>query len=101
MFGEVIGVNFSFNEDEELKNIKDIIEKETNYVVYYGIYTDTAFGRMIDLLCVTTYEDDWEQAYEDIYNGYAEAYCYNLDEKFGEYGSIGFELANGGLIRTG
>ena len=32
--------------------------------------------------------------------GYADVYCYNIDENFGEYGSIAFEVANGGLIRT-
>ena len=44
--------------------------------------------------------EDWEMERNGLINGYADVYCYNLDEEDGEYGSIGFEVANGGLVRT-
>ena len=57
------------------------------------------FG-MILFLKISYYEEDWEMERSGLKNGYADVYCYNLDEEDGEYGSIGFEVANGGLIIT-
>lgn len=100
MLDEVTGVTFTFNEDEGLKAIKEKLEEEMGFGVYYGIYCETAFGRMLSLLKISSHEDDWEIERDSLKYGYADAYCYNLDEKFGEYGSIGFRVANGGLILT-
>ena len=47
MLGQVTGVTFTFNEDEELKTIKEKLEEEKGFWVYYGIYDETVFGRMI------------------------------------------------------
>lgn len=100
MFGQVTGVTFTFNEDEELKAIKESLEKEKDFIVYYGIYDETIFGRMILFMQISSCEEDWGMERNTIKNGYADVYCYNLDERCGEYGSIGFKVANGGLIRT-
>lgn len=100
MLGQVTGVTFTFNEDEELKVIKEKLEREKGFGVYYGIYDETVFGRMILFLKISSCEEDWEMERNGLINGYADVYCYNLDEEDGEYGSIGFEVANGGLIRT-
>ena len=100
MLGQVTGVTFTFNEDEELKAIKEKLEKEKGFRVYYGIYDETIFGRMLLLLNISSYEEDWGMERSGIKDGYVDVYCYNLDEKCGEYGGIGFRVANGGLIRT-
>ena len=100
LFGELTGVTFTFNEDEELKAIKEKLEKKTGYVVYYGIYSDTMFGRLLSLMVVTPYTNEWSQERKLLEKGYADVYCYNLDEQFGECGRIAFQVANGGLIQT-
>ena len=100
MFGEVTGVIFTFNEDEKLKVVKEQLEEEKGFKVYYGIYDETIFGRLILFFKISSCEEDWEMERNAIKNGYADVYCYNLDEEYGEYGSIGFKVANGGLIRT-
>ena len=100
LFGELTGVTFTFNEDEELKAIKEKLEKKTGYVVYYGIYSDTMFGRLLSLMVVTPYTNEWSQERKLLEKGYTDVYCYNLDEQFGECGRIAFQVANGGLIQT-
>ena len=100
MLGQITGVIFTFNEDEALKAVKEKLEKEKGFEAYYGIYDETIFGRMILFFIISSYEEDWEMERSGLKNGYADVYCYNLDEECGEYGSIGFEVANGGLIRT-
>ena len=100
MFGEFTGVIFTFNEDEKLKVVKEQLEEEKGFKVYYGIYDETVFGRLILFFKISSCEEDWEMEQNAIKNGYVDVYCYNLDEEDGEYGSIGFKVANGGLIRT-
>ena len=100
MLGQIAGVIFTYNEDEALKAVKEKLEKEKGFGVYYGIYDETIFGRMILFFIISSCEEDWEMERSGLKNGYADVYCYNLDEECGEYGSIGIEVANGGLIRT-
>lgn len=100
MLGQITGVIFTFNEDEALKSVKEKLEEEKGFGVYYGIYDKTIFGRMILFFVISSCEEDWEMERSGLKNGYADVYCYNFDEECGEYGSIGFEVANGGLIRT-
>ena len=100
LMDEVVGVTFTFNEDEELKKIKEKLEKEKEIKVYYGIYNKNAFGRMILFFYVSSDQELWEMERKGIKNGYADVYCYNLEEASGEFGSIGFEMAGGGLVWT-
>ena len=99
MFGEITGVTFTFNEEPSLKELKERIEQEREAIVYYGIYTETIVGRLVDFFLIGQNEEEWEQEQSMLKAGFADVYCYNLDEQFGEYGSIGFQMANGGLIR--
>ena len=100
LMGEMTGVNFTFNEDQQLKSIKEQLEEKKGFVTYYGIYDETVFGRMILLFRISSCEEDWKIERAGLERGYADVYCYNIDEQEGEYGSIGFQVANGGLIRT-
>ena len=100
MMGELTGVTFTFNEDEKLKAIKEKVEAEKGIGIYYGIYDETMFGRLILFLTMSSCEEDWGMERKGLESGYADVYCYNLDEECGEYGSIGFCVANGGLVRT-
>ena len=60
MLGQITGVTFTFNEDEEFKAVKEKLEEEKGFGVYYGIYNETIFGRMILFLKISSYEEDWE-----------------------------------------
>ena len=100
IFGHVSGINFSFKEDKELYAIKEEFEKDYDSKVYYGMYMETAFGRLLTLLYVDEFEENWEQERKDLKRGSLYACCYNLDEDFCESGKIGFKVVNGGLIRT-
>lgn len=100
IFGHVSGINFSFKEDKELNAIKEEFEKDYDSKVYYGMFMETAFGRLLTLLYVDEFEENWEQERNDLKRGSLYACCYNLDEDYCESGKIGFKVANGGLIRT-
>lgn len=97
---DVCGVNFTFDEMPELKHIKEKFEAEYGYTVYYGIYSNTKCGKMLTLLFVSTYEEEWEDDQNDLKEGYPVAYVWNMEDEFGEIGSVGIKMANGGLIRT-
>lgn len=100
MIFELCGVNFTFNEMPELKAIKEKFEATYGYTVYYGIYSNTNCGRHLALLFVSPDEEEWESNQEDLKEGYPYAYVWNIDEEFGEIGSIGIKMATGGLVRT-
>lgn len=98
--GELTGVSFTFDEKPDLKAIKDDFEKKYGTVVYYGMYNHTVFGDFLALLFVAETKGEWEMNMKDLKAGYPLAYVYNLGDEFGEIGTISFEVANGGLIRT-
>lgn len=100
VLGEPTGVTFSFSEKPELQYEVVSFENRNNVLVYYGIYNETDCGNMLSLLFVSEDEDEWEMDREDLIVGYPLAYVRNISEDFGEIGSIGIEMGNGGLLRT-
>lgn len=87
--------------DDEQKELVKKFEEKHNAVVYHAIYTNTAFGRMLALLYVSEYEEEWEMDRDDLKEGYPIAYVINLDDEHSsEFGSIGIKSQFGGLIRT-
>lgn len=94
------GINFAFSEKPELKEIKDNFEKEFDCVVYYGILSETFFGRCLSLFYVSNTKSNWSSEKSETKKGYASVYVWNMDLKFGEFGSIQFDVIQGGLFRT-
>ena len=78
-------------------------EARTGNLVYAATYDILSFGRTLNLLFVSKYEEDWEQ---DIYGSGTEhriyAHCINLDhEELSESGGIIVKTENGMLRRIG
>lgn len=100
MFG-ICGVNFVFDEKPELKAIKEKFEAEYDCFVYYGTFTRTTMGTILNLLFVSRNEKAWGKEKRDLKKGIPYAYVWNLDDEFGEVGSIQIEMMQGGLVRVG
>lgn len=76
-------------------------EKDTRSVVYHAVFSNTVFGKMLALLYVREeYEDEWEIDLQEIADGYPTVCVLNLtNPMLSEYGTIGIEEVNGGLVR--
>lgn len=99
-FGMDVGTNYKFSENPEFETIKENFEKENNCLVYYGIYSNSNIGKILSLLYVSNYEEEWELDRSDLKEGFPLAYVYNMTyEPDSEFGSIGIKAANGGFIR--
>ncbi len=86
--------------DKYVKIIEEF-EKEHNAIVYHAIHIFTEFGELLNLLYVSSYDEEYEQDKQDLKENYAFSYVVNLnDEMFSEFGSIVYKVKSGGLIRT-
>lgn len=80
--------------------IKDLEESE-GFLVYHATHEHTDFGELLDLFHVSKDTQEWGIDRDDIEEGYSLAYVANLDDDAcSEYGSIGFAVSGGGLVRT-
>ena len=95
--GTVIGLINPLN--AECDKVRKEFEEEYNRKVYFGILSNTSIGRMLSLFYIGE-EEEWEMDRNDLKNGYPLVYVHNFDGDFGEFGSIGYEVSGGGLIRT-
>lgn len=97
---ELMGILYWLNSKEQ--EIIKKWEEETGHLAYHVILTYTNFGRLLSILFVSKYEEDWEMEKECIKNNTLIAYVKNLDDDFlSECGSITFRENMGGLIRIG
>lgn len=86
--------------DEEKTMIRQF-EEENNALVYMIVRTNMAFGLCDSLLYVSQYTEEWEMDNEDIKDNIVMTYTVNHDAPdCSEFGSIGIQKRNGGLIRT-
>lgn len=93
------GFLFWLNESEQ--NIVDQWQQETGNLVYHVVKTRTTFGLMYSFFYVSKYEEEWFMDNADLQEGYAVCYVYNADDELSsEYGSIGFEMKFGGIVRV-
>lgn len=86
------------NIQEYVDAVKEI-EQKYNIYVYHCILSHTAFGDLLDMLFVSSAQEEWEQEIEDLKSGYVESYCYVLNGDSSEFGSIKIKGINGGLTR--
>lgn len=75
------------------------IEEKYNIYVYHCILSHTEFGDLLDMLFVSSAQEEWEQEIEDLETGYVQSYCYVLNGDSSEFGTIKIKGINGGLTR--
>lgn len=103
LFGEgtLSGILFTLDEKSEYAPYVEKIESEKNVKVFMGIVTHTMIGTMLSLMFVASTESEWEvernfMKNEHIHN----AFVFNFEEEICELGSIRYEVADGGLVRS-
>lgn len=93
---------FLFWASESQNKLIAEFEAEYDALVYLANYCVTEFGRLLSILYVSDYKEEWEMENEDIEYGYSCVYCINLDcPDFSEFGCIAFKSVNGGIKRIG
>lgn len=96
---ELIGMLYWLSDEQE--RIVRNWEEETGNMVYHVIHSMTNFGEMLTFLYVSDDDEEWELDRDDIKNGMALCYVYNVTmPDLSEYGSCGIKPCNGGVIRT-
>ena len=86
------------NIQEYVDAVKEI-EQKYNIYVYHCILSHTEFGDLLDMLFVSSAQEEWKQEIEDLKSGYVESYCYVFDGDTSEFGTIKIKAINGGLTR--
>ena len=90
-----------YNEPELLKKIKEF-ESEYGSIVYAVTHSFTQFGELYEFLCVSKYEEEWEDTLENIKEGYSFSWVWNkTDEWCSEFGTIVVASLGGGIARIG
>lgn len=88
-------------EPELLKKIKEF-EAEYESIVYAVTHTFTQFGELYEFLCISKYEEEWEDTLANIKDGYVWSYVWNkTDEWCSEFGTIAVKSFGGGIARVG
>lgn len=89
-----------------LRNKKDFVEKvkeieeKRNIFVYHCILNHTEYGDLLSMMYISEDESFWEYEREELKEGYAGAYVWNISfEPYSEFGNIGINGVNGGLVR--
>lgn len=101
-------INYSFSNfgflywlDKAMEERVRRFEKKYGYLVYHVIDNPTSIGRMHSYLYVSSNEEEWEQDQQDLKDGCPIVYVENVDDEIlSEFGRIGIEPRNGGVIRT-
>lgn len=101
-------INYSFSKfgflywlDKDMEERVHRFEEKYGYLVYHVIDNPTSIGRMHSYLYVSSNEEEWEQDRQDLIDGCPIVYVENVDDELlSEFGSIGVEPRNGGVIRT-
>lgn len=76
-------------------------EEQNNALVYHVTHQFTNIGELLNVFYVSDYDEEWEYDREDLKNNYSLAYVYNLsDMDCSEFGTIGYSVIGGGVVRT-
>lgn len=100
VLGTLTGVMYTFEETPALKKIVEALEEKYGFKVYYGIYNETGYGKVLALLFVDKNTKTWKNDMLMLKRGRPYAYLYYIDKGCGEIGWIGIKVAAGGLVRT-
>ena len=78
---------------DNLKKAIEEFEAEEEAVVYLVLVTHTVVGTLCHMFHVSDNEDEWEMDREDLKQGYAFVYGYNMEAPiFSECGDIAFKM---------
>ena len=95
------GILYYVSNSEELTNTIKEFEEKHQAKVYHAILTPLTYGRMLSLLYVSQYTEEWQRDRNELSEGLPLAYCINLDDEVtAEFGGIQIAKANGGITRT-
>lgn len=95
------GILYYISNSEELTNVIKQFEEKHQAKVYHAILTPLTYGRMLSLLYVSQYTEEWQNDRNELSEGLPLAYCINLDDEVtAEFGGIQIAKANGGITRT-
>ena len=87
--------------DATEQQIVSDFEKECEALVYHIQKVSTDFGDLYSLFYVSSERSEWKADNDDLADGYAFVYVYNASyPELSEFGSISFEPAMGGVVRT-
>lgn len=87
--------------DTTEQQIVSDFEKECEALVYHIQKVSTDFGDLYSLFYVSSERSEWKADNDDLADGYAFVYVYNASyPELSEFGSISFEPAMGGVVRT-
>lgn len=93
-------VHIDFDDVPALKKIVQSIEREYDVHVYYGTMNDFGFAKILSLLAVSEYENEWEDERNAMrYHRRAIAYTYDLKNPWNEVGEMQYKIVEGGLVR--
>lgn len=94
------GILYYISNSEELTNTIKEFEEKHQAKVYHAILTPLICGRMLSLLYVSQYTEEWQRDRNELSEGLPLAYCINLDDEVtAEFGGIQIAKANGGITR--
>lgn len=93
------GILYWLNNKQKYADAVKELEQKYNIYVYHCILSHTEFGDILDMLFVSSAQDEWKQESGDLETGYIESYCYVLNGDTSEFGTIKIKGVNGGLTR--
>lgn len=98
IFGQ--GILYWLSNNPEWEEFVKAFEKKSNSLVYHAELSYLAFGTCLSLFYVSNYDEEWERDREDLKEGYAFVYVWNMDDNLcSEFGTIMFKPVNGGIVR--
>lgn len=94
-------IHQDFDDAPELKKIVQSIEQEYDVHVYYGTLNDLGFAKILSLLAVSEYENEWaDERHAMLFHRRAIAYAYDIKNPWSEAGEMQYKIVEGGMVRT-
>ena len=99
--GSEAGILYWLDQSPELEQVVRDFEERTGALAYHATHATFPFGEVLDVFCVSKYEDEWDADREDLADGYSLVFAKNLTvDWLSELGTIGFAVRAGGLVRN-
>ncbi len=100
-YGDLVRFDEDNLVDSSICNMVKEFETKNNCLVYHLTHEFTSHGEFLDLFIVTPDKDRWNADRNNLTNGLAYSYVFNLTiPDFSEFGTIGFDVRCGGLVRN-
>lgn len=102
LMGNIVGVIIPLSKNSDLLKItKDFVKKYNNKLFPYLVLSmNTQYGQVVTILYVSGNEDEWEYDKTEMNNKQVCAYSLFVEDQEDEIGYIGYDIFEGGPIRT-